>query len=163
AVAAALRPTDPALLHYRSGAFYSARARQVAGIDPVRDILLGVAASVEEPIAGGRHKVFGRAELAIVPQTSTIASHLPRGLGIALGRAGGGRGGGPRRGPGHGAPDTSCGAPSPTPPPAVGAITPACHTAYQQIPVPLLLVCEDNGIGISVPTPPGWVAASYGT
>ena len=46
---------------------------------------------------------------------------------------------------------------------AVGAINAACHTAYQGIPVPLLLVCEDNGIGISVPTPPGWVAASFGT
>ena len=31
AVAAALRPTDPALLHYRSGAFYLARAAQVPG------------------------------------------------------------------------------------------------------------------------------------
>src|SRR4029077_1220119 len=45
---------------------------------------------------------------------------------------------------------------------AAGAINAACHTAYQGIPVPLLLVCEDNGIGISVPTPPGWVAASFG-
>src|SRR6266496_5079778 len=71
AIAAALRPTDPALLHYRSGGFYCARARQVPGVDPVRDVLLGVAASADEPIAGGRHKVFGRAELAIVPQTST--------------------------------------------------------------------------------------------
>jgi 2-oxoisovalerate dehydrogenase E1 component len=44
---------------------------------------------------------------------------------------------------------------------AVGAINAACHTAYQGIPVPLLLVCEDNGIGISVPTPQGWVAAAY--
>ena len=34
--------------------------RQVPGIDPVRDVLLGVAASADEPIAGGRHKVFGR-------------------------------------------------------------------------------------------------------
>ena len=33
AVAAALRPTDPALLHYRSGGFYLARARQVPGSD----------------------------------------------------------------------------------------------------------------------------------
>ena len=41
AVAAALRPTDPALLHYRSGAFYLARARQVPGHDPRRDVLLG--------------------------------------------------------------------------------------------------------------------------
>src|SRR5215218_8914573 len=36
AVAAALRPTDPALLHYRSGAFYCARAGQLAEakVDP---------------------------------------------------------------------------------------------------------------------------------
>ena len=31
AVAAALRPTDPALLHYRSGGFFLARAAQVGG------------------------------------------------------------------------------------------------------------------------------------
>ena len=41
AVALALRPDDPALLHYRSGGFYCARAAQVDGIDPVRDVLLG--------------------------------------------------------------------------------------------------------------------------
>jgi len=38
-------------------------------------------AAADEPIAGGRHKVFGRHDLAIIPQTSTIASHLPRALG----------------------------------------------------------------------------------
>ena len=32
AVAAALRPTDPALLHYRSGGFFLARARQVPDV-----------------------------------------------------------------------------------------------------------------------------------
>ncbi|HEX7525029.1 MAG TPA: hypothetical protein VF327_01915, partial [Gaiellaceae bacterium] len=75
-VALALEPTDPALLHYRSGAFYLARAAQ-AGRDGVPDILSGVTAARDEPIAGGRHKVFGHPELAIIPQTSTIASHLP--------------------------------------------------------------------------------------
>src|SRR5690349_24954413 len=46
-VAAALRVTDPALLHYRSGAFYLTRACQ-AGRSPqalrggLRDVLLGV-------------------------------------------------------------------------------------------------------------------------
>jgi len=39
AVAAALRATDPALLHYRSGAFFVHRARQVPGLDPIRDVL----------------------------------------------------------------------------------------------------------------------------
>ncbi len=82
-VALALRPTDPALLHYRSGAFYLARAGQ-AGRDGVPDILHGVTAAREEPIAGGRHKVFGNHDLAVIPQTSTIASHLPRAVGVAL-------------------------------------------------------------------------------
>ena len=48
------------------------------------DILQGVTAARTEPIAGGRHKVFGHAELAIIPQTSTIASHLPRAFGVAF-------------------------------------------------------------------------------
>src|SRR4051812_37231407 len=57
-VALALRPTDPALLHYRSGAFYVARAQQVPGSTPVRHVLQGLMALADEPIAGGRHKVF---------------------------------------------------------------------------------------------------------
>src|SRR5690606_31564599 len=82
-VAAALRPTDPALLHYRSGGFYLARAQQVPGHDGVDDVLRGLLAAADEPIAGGRHKVFGHHELAVIPQTSTIASHLPRAVGVA--------------------------------------------------------------------------------
>ncbi len=77
AVAAASRPTDTAFLHYRSGAFYVQRGRQVPGATPVMDVLLGLAASKDEPIAGGRHKVFGSKLLEIPPQTSTIASHHP--------------------------------------------------------------------------------------
>ena len=84
AVALALRVDDPALLHYRSGAFYLARSSQAADIDGLRDIMLGVVAATVEPIAGGRHKVFGRKELAVLPMTSTIASHPPRAVGIAL-------------------------------------------------------------------------------
>ena len=42
AVAVALRPTDPALLHYRSGAFYLARAAQGRGSQPLLDVLLGL-------------------------------------------------------------------------------------------------------------------------
>jgi 2-oxoisovalerate dehydrogenase E1 component len=161
AVAAALRPSDPALLHYRSGGFYCARARQVAGIDPVRDVLLGVAASADEPIAGGRHKVFGRAELAIIPQTSTIASHLPRSLGVALGIGRAAKLGVACPWPRDAVAVASFGDASASHSTAAGAVNAACHTSYQGIPVPLLLVCEDNGIGISVPTPRGWVAAAY--
>ncbi len=161
AVAAALRPSDPALLHYRSGGFYCARAHQVDGIDPVRDVLLGVAASADEPIAGGRHKVFGRAELAVIPQTSTIASHLPRALGVALGIRRAAKLGVACPWPRDAVAVASFGDASASHSTAVGAVNAVCHTSYQGIPVPLLLVCEDNGIGISVPTPRGWVAAAY--
>ena len=60
-----------------------ARAAQVPGHDPVRDILRALMCSVDDPISGGRHKVFGHKDLAIIPQTSTIASHLPRAAGLA--------------------------------------------------------------------------------
>src|SRR5258708_11795783 len=54
AVAAALRPTDPALLHYRSGGVYCARARHEAGPDPVPASPLVVSASAAKPVAGVR-------------------------------------------------------------------------------------------------------------
>jgi len=160
AVAAALRPTDPALLHYRSGAFYCARARQVPGIDPLKDVLLGVAAAAGEPIAGGRHKVFGRAELAVIPQTSTIASHLPRALGLALSIGRAAKLGVPGPWPGDSVVICSFGDASANHSTAAGAINAVCYSAYQGLPVPLVLVCEDNGLGISVPTPAGWLAAA---
>src|SRR5699024_4570274 len=83
AVAMALRDTDPALLHYRSGAFYCARAAQVPGSDPCGEIIASLTASRSDQISGGRHKVIGNRALSIIPQTSTIASHLPRAVGLA--------------------------------------------------------------------------------
>ena len=161
AVAAALRPTDPALLHYRSGGFFLARAKQVSGSDPLRDVLLGLVAATEEPISGGRHKVFGRHDLNVIPQTSTIASHLPRALGVAfsIGRAR--KVGVESPWPADALAVCSFGDASANHSTAVGAINAALHTAYQGVPMPLLFVCEDNGIGISVKTPRGWVARTY--
>ena len=43
---------------------------------------------------------------------------------------------------------------------AQGAINAAAYTSFSGLRVPLLFVCEDNGLGISVPTPDGWIAAS---
>ncbi|SCG14928.1 2-oxoisovalerate dehydrogenase E1 component [Micromonospora echinofusca] len=252
AVAAALRATDPALLHYRSGAFYCVRAAQAGGSAPAehpgtehsdaeqpeaeqpeaprpeaeragaghggsdrpaeappgdavgsgeapapdapapdepaggagsavdqplspayaeaaRDVLRGMVASSREPIAGGRHKVFGRADLAVVPTTSTIASHLPRAVGMGLaverlrrldtsGRRDGARAGAKQ---------------APWPPDAIvvcsfgdasvnhASATAAFNTAgwydHTGLRIPVLFVCEDNGLGISVRSPKGWV------
>jgi len=164
AVAAVTTPADPALLHYRSGAFFVERARQRSGVDAVRDILLGVVAGAEEPISGGRHKVFGSRALEVIPQTSTIASHLPRAVGLAFAIERASRLGvtsASYRPPAIVV--ASFGDASANHSTLTGAIQSACHCAHQQLPLPILFVCEDNGLGISVETPPHWIHAAYGT
>jgi 2-oxoisovalerate dehydrogenase E1 component len=176
AVAAALRPTDPALLHYRSGAFYLARAAQVpgalmsgslmsgslmSGSQALLDVLLGLVGAADEPIAGGRHKVFGHYDLAVIPQTSTIASHLPRAVGVAVSIDRAAKLGVPCAWPRDAIAMASFGDASASHSTATGAVNAACRTAYAGLPVPLLFVCEDNGLGISVRTPDGWIAAAH--
>jgi 2-oxoisovalerate dehydrogenase E1 component len=161
-VAMALRPTDPALLHYRSGAFYVARASQVPGSTPVRDVLQGLMTLADEPIAGGRHKVFGHPDLGIIPQTSTVASHLPRAVGLAVALHRAYRLGVACEWPEDAVVICSFGDASANHSTAAGAINTAIATVYRGLPVPVLFVCEDNGWGISVPTPTGWVEAAYG-
>jgi 2-oxoisovalerate dehydrogenase E1 component len=159
-VAGVLRPTDPALLHYRSGAFYLARSHQAGRKleDGLRDILLGMMGALEDPASGGRHKVFGNPDLAIIPQTSTIASHLPRAVGVAFAIGRSKRLGVPVRWPADALAVVSFGDASVNHSTAAGALNTAGYTVRQGLALPLLLVCEDNGLGISVPTPEGWVA-----
>ncbi|MEM8635335.1 MAG: thiamine pyrophosphate-dependent enzyme [Pseudomonadota bacterium] len=164
AVAAALRPTDMAFLHYRDAAFQVMRSKQLPGQTPLWDILLSFAASADDPISGGRHKVLGSKELNIPPQTSTIASHLPKAVGAAYGI------GLSRRlepefpeVPKDSLVICSFGDASANHSTAQGAINTAGWTAYQGVPLPLLFVCEDNGIGISTPTPEGWIAERFRT
>ena len=162
AVASALRPDDMAFLHYRDGAFQARRSALVPGTTPAWDMLLGFATARADPISGGRHKVLGSRALMIPPQTSTIASHLPKALGAAysIGLA-------RRHAPEHKLLDDnslvmcSFGDASSNHSTAQGAINAACWTSYQSAPLPLLFVCEDNGIGISTRTPRGWVAANF--
>jgi len=161
AVAHALRPDDMAFLHYRDAAFQIARAAQVPGQQVTWDMLLSFACSSEDPTSGGRHKVLGSAALNIPPQTSTIASHLPKAVGAAYSV-----GAAKRLSPEHTrlAPDSivmcSFGDASANHSTAQGAINTAGWTSVQSIPLPLLFVCEDNGIGISVKTPRGWIESS---
>ncbi|MBA3338398.1 MAG: MFS transporter [Geodermatophilaceae bacterium] len=163
AVAAALRVDDPALLHYRSGAFYITRAGQLPGHDPVRDILFGVAAAAAEPIAGGRHKVFGHPDLSVIPQTSTIGSHVPRAVGVALAIERARKLGLETPWRADAISVCSFGDASLNHSTVTGAINAALHTAHQGIGMPLLLVCEDNGYGISVPTARDWVRTAVGS
>jgi 2-oxoisovalerate dehydrogenase E1 component len=162
ALAMALRPTDMAFLHYRDAAFQIARSTQVPGQSIAWDMLLSFAASSDDPISGGRHKVLGSKTLCIPPQTSTIASHLPKAVGAAY-SIGAAR----RRPPEHrvleddGLVVCTFGDASANHSTAQGAINAACWAAFRLSPVPLLFVCEDNGIGISTKTPRGWIPASF--
>ncbi|MFI9642605.1 thiamine pyrophosphate-dependent enzyme [Micromonospora sp. NPDC051925] len=141
---------------------------QEAYAEAARDVLRGMVASAREPIAGGRHKVFGRADLAIVPTTSTIASHLPRavGLGLAVERlrridTAGRREGSadPLRSPWPRDAIVVCsfGDASVNHASATAAFNTAGWYDHTSLRIPVLFVCEDNGLGISVRSPEGWV------
>ena len=161
-VADALRPGDPALLHYRSGGFFLARTLQAGRSldDGLRAVLLSMFAGTGDAASGGRHKVWGDELLSVIPQTSTIASHLPRALGVAMSMSRTKRLGVPGRWPSDAVVVCSFGDASINHSTAVGALNAAGYTVTQGLPMPLLFVCEDNGIGISVASPHGWVEAA---
>jgi 2-oxoisovalerate dehydrogenase E1 component len=150
------RVTDPSLVHYRSAALQLERARQAPGVDNVRDIALSLVASSEEPVSSGRHKLFGGQRLGIIPQTSTIASHLPRAVGLAYAL-----GWKQQQKLAQEPADTlvlcSFGDASVNHSTALGAFNAAGWVTHQSLPLPLLFVCEDNGLGVSVRSPPGWI------
>jgi 2-oxoisovalerate dehydrogenase E1 component len=158
---AQLRITDPAFLHYRSGGLMMARARQLPGQTPVFDTLLGVVASAEDPIAQGRHKVWGSRALWVPPQTSTIASHLPKATGVAFSLARARRLGVDQDLPEDAIVACSFGDASVNHATALSGINTARYGARIGLPMPILFICEDNGTGISVATPEGWVAETY--
>ncbi len=162
AMAAATRSTDMAFLHYRDAAFLIQRKKQAGGLTPLNDMALSFAASADDPISGGRHKVLGCAHTFVPPQTSTIASHLPKAVGAAhsLGMA--------QRLqltdavlPHDSIILCSFGDASANHSTSQGAFNAACWAAYQHLPMPIVFLCEDNGIGISVRTPGGWIAANF--
>ena len=64
--------------------FFIERSKHLPGSTPLYDLALSFVASSDDPISGGRHKVIGSKELNIPPQTSTIASHLPKAVGAAF-------------------------------------------------------------------------------
>jgi 2-oxoisovalerate dehydrogenase E1 component len=155
------RYTDMAFLHYRSGAFMIQRSRQLAGTTPIYDTLLSFVASSDDPIAGGRHKVYGSHPLFVPPQTSTIASHLPKAVGAALSIQRASDLQLPATMPADSVIVCSFGDASANHSTAQGAFNTASWTAYQHLPVPLVFICEDNGIGISVKTPNDWIEKSF--
>ena len=168
-VGAQLRTSDPTFLHYRSGAFMAARSRKVDDGTPLFDTLLSFCAAKDDPVSSGRHKVWGSREAWVPPQTSTIASHVPKAVGMAfaLGRA--------RR------LEVEADLPQPSGLPtdsivactfgdassnhatALSGVNAARYARRKDNPVPILFVCEDNGRGISVETPSRWVEDTWGS
>ena len=158
---AQLRLTDPCFLHYRSGALMMARSRQDPTVDPILDTLLSFVASSDDPISGGRHKVWGSKRMWVPPQTSTIASHLPKAMGtaVAIGR---------RKLLGLEPalpPDSivlcSFGDASANHATALSGINAARYAFRRGNPCPVVFVCEDNRVGISVEKPRRWIADSF--
>jgi 2-oxoisovalerate dehydrogenase E1 component len=162
AMAAASRQDDMAFLHYRDAAFLIQRKKQAGGLTPLYDMALSFSASADDPISGGRHKVLGCAQTFVPPQTSTIASHLPKAVGAAhsigmahrlkLAEA---------ELPHDAVILCSFGDASANHSTSQGAFNAACWAAYQHLPMPIIFLCEDNGIGISVRTPGGWIEANF--
>jgi 2-oxoisovalerate dehydrogenase E1 component len=158
---ALLRPTDPAFLHYRSGAFMMARARHNRLVNPLRDTLLSLMAAAEDPIAQGRHKVWGSHRQWVPPQTSTIASHLPKAVGTAFAIERARRIGVRLPIPADGIVYCSFGDGTVNHATALAGINAARYGHRRGSPTPILFVCEDNGIGISVETPRHWVERTF--
>jgi 2-oxoisovalerate dehydrogenase E1 component len=152
--------TDMAFLHYRSGAFFIERSKQLEGLDGAQDIMLSLVASSEDKISAGRHKVFGSLPLNIPPQTSTIASHLPKALGTAVSI---------RRAQELGIRANlkddsvvlcSFGDASLNHASTQTTLNACSWLSTGQYPLPIVFICEDNGTGISVKTPKNWVRNS---
>ncbi|MCC6671206.1 MAG: MFS transporter [Planctomycetes bacterium] len=158
---ALLRTTDPALLHYRSGALLAARQRQGRGETPLFDAMLSFVASAEDPVSGGRHKVLGSSTLWVPPQTSTIASHLPKAAGMAFALERMARLHLPLPIPADSIVYCSFGDASCNHATAQAGFNLAAAATLHNLPCPVLFACEDNGIGISTPTPHGFVARSF--
>ncbi len=154
---ALLRPTDPCLLHYRSGALMMARSRKLPGSDPLFETLLSLCASADDPVSQGRHKVWGSRKLWVPPQTSTVASHLPKAVGMAFAHARARRLGLQTALPPDAIVCCSFGDASVNHAAALSGINAARYAQRQGAAVPILFVCEDNGVGISVETPQRWI------
>lgn len=157
AIAAAFNVSDMAFLHYRSAAFMLQRARQFYGEPRLYDQLLSLVASKLDPISGGHHKVFGSLELYVPPQTSTVASQLPKALGAAYSIA---KAKDLKITPvldEHAVIICSFGDASFNHSTAQGAFNSAQWINDHHLPLPIVFVCEDNGIGVSVPTIEDWI------
>ncbi len=157
AIAHAFSVHDPAFLHYRSGAFMIERLKQLGDVDIAYDLMLSFLAAKSDPASGGRHKVFGSLAANVPPQTSTIASHCPKAVGCAFSLTLGKGLNIKTKFNNNSVVLCSFGDGSLNHSVTQGALNTASWIQYASIPLPLVFICEDNGIAISVPTAKNWV------
>jgi 2-oxoisovalerate dehydrogenase E1 component len=160
-VGALMRLDDPCFLHYRSGGLMMARSRKLKSVDPIFETLLSFCASKEDPISQGRHKVWGSRRLWVPPQTSTIASHLPKAAGLAFSLRMARKAGKAIDLSDDSIVLCSFGDASANHATALAGINAARYTVRRGGAAPILFLCEDNGIGISVSTPASWIHDSF--
>src|SRR5215831_19088877 len=156
-----LRLDAPCFLHYRSGALMASRSRKRPNVDPIFDTLLSFCASADDPISQGRHKVWGSRAMWVPPQTSTIASHLPKAAGLAFALRTARRIGQARDLSDDSIVLCSFGDASANHATALAGFNSARYAVRRGGPAPILFLCEDNGIGISVETPRNWIHDSF--
>ena len=133
------------------------RARMLFGDSLVKDHIRALMASKYDPIASGRHKVFGSLPLNVPPQTSTIASHLPKAIGTAFSISLVKSINVSNKKQMINSVFCNFGDASFNHSTAQGAFNAASWIASHHLPLPILFCCEDNQIGISVPTSPCWI------
>ncbi len=153
--------SDTGFLHYRSGALMVERYRLIPESDAIMDIMLSLVASKDDPVSAGRHKVFGSLALNIPPQTSTIASHLPKAVGYAFSIQKAKALNIKTSTPDDSVVFCSFGDASTNHSTALGALNMSEWLTHNKVPLPIVFVCEDNGWGISVKTPTDWVETLY--
>lgn len=153
-----LKLSDPKLLHYRSGAAFVEwliRAQQ----DPIAEVL-GSIVCAKSSFSGGSHKVFGSLEASVIPQTSTIASQMPKavGLGFAIHKAQQLKVNG--RFPDDSVVFCSFGDGSFNHGSAQEAFNMIEWLKFTEHPMPILMICENNGLSISSENPPGFIESA---
>ena len=159
---ATLRITDPAFLHYRSGALMMARARQLPGMHArLRRAARhrGQPRRARSPRGGTRCGAAVRCGSRRRPPPSPVTCRRRWAWPSAW----------PARGgwawtassPRDAVVLCSFGDASANHATALAAINTARYAARIGLPMPILFVCEDNGTGISVPTPDDWIAETF--
>ena len=147
---AALRLTDMAFLHYRSGGVHPALEAARRARRPVWDMLLASSPSSRGPDLRRPPQGLGQPCRSVPPQTSTIASHLPKAVGQAFSSRRARRPGVERRAAGRR--DRAVQLRRRVAQPrdrARRASTPRARPPNSAMPMPIVFVCEDNGIGIA--------------